>query len=66
MNLFSPSLHEFLWEFEGYEFGWLCAGIGYGVGIVAWEPLAIAGFEVAGHGAVGAIFVVAFDVAADV
>ena len=38
-------------EFEGYEFGWLCAGVGDGVGIVAGEPFAVAGFEVAGHGA---------------
>ncbi len=47
----SFSLHRLLWEFEGYELGWLCTGVGYGVGIVAGEPFAVAGFEVAGHGA---------------
>src|SRR5580658_273227 len=51
---------DFLREFQGYEFGWLLARVGYGVGIVAGEPFAIAGFEVAGHGAL------AFYVAADV
>ena len=38
-------------EFEGYEFGWLVAGVGDGVGIVAGEPFGVAGLEVAGHGA---------------
>ena len=59
-----PSPHEhfprpLLWEFQGYELGWFCACVGYGVGILAGEPFAVAGFEVAGHGAH------AFHVAAD-
>ena len=51
MNLVLSFSHEFLWEFQGYELGWLGACVGYGVGIVAGEPFAVAGFEVTGHGA---------------
>ena len=35
-------------EFEGYEFRWLRAGVGYGVGYVAGEPFGVAGFHVGG------------------
>ena|ERR1022692_295902 len=57
MNLIFTQL---LREFQGYEFGWFLACVGYGVGIVAGEPFGVAGFEVAGHGAL------AFYVAANV
>ena len=36
------------------------------MGVVAGEPFGVAGFEVGGHGALGAVGRVAFDVAADV
>ena len=57
-----PPLHESfrLGKFEGDEFGWLRAEVGDGVRVVAGEPFGVAGFEVAGHGAL------ALDVAADV
>jgi len=37
-----------LGEFEGYEFCWLRAGVGYGVGEVAGDPFCFAGFHVGG------------------
>jgi hypothetical protein len=59
-----------LWEFQGYEFGGLGAGVGDRVGVVAGEPFGVAGlhFEsrVAGHGALRSIFVVALHIPADV
>lgn len=47
-------------EFQGYEFGWIGADVGDGVGVIAGEPFGVAGFEVAQHGAL------AFDVAAEI
>ena len=55
-------LQSLLREFQGYEFCWLGAGVGYGVGVVAGEPFGFAGFEVAGHRA----WAVPSDVAAKV
>ena len=53
-------------KFQGYEFGWFAAGVGDGVGVVAGEPFVVSGFEVAGHGALRAFGIVAFDVATNV
>src|SRR5580692_8502033 len=38
-------------EFQGDELGWLVAYVGQGVGVAAGEPLHVAGFENAWHGA---------------
>ena len=59
-----PGSH--LRKFQGYEFGWFAAGVGDGVGVVAGEPFVVSGFEVAGHGALRAFGIVAFDVATNV
>ena len=47
--------HYGLGEFQGYEFGWLGAGVGQGVGVVAREPFGVAGFEVAEIGRVDVV-----------
>ena len=62
-----------LGEFQGYEFGWVGACVGEGVGVVAGEPFGFAGFEVAGQEDLGSFFValdvgltVAVEIAAEV
>src|SRR5580692_10745454 len=45
-------------EFQGYELCLLVAYVGQGVDVAAGEPFRVAGFEIAGHGAL------AYDVAA--
>jgi hypothetical protein len=37
-----------LWEFQGYEFGWVRACVGYRARVVGGEPFVFAGFEVGG------------------
>jgi hypothetical protein len=46
---YPPRMH--LVEFQGDELGWMVAYVGQGVGVAAGEPLHVAGFENAWHGA---------------
>src|SRR3979409_293215 len=56
----SPLSQAHLRKLQSHELGELLSYIGDGVGVVAGEPLGVAGLEVSGHGAL------ALDVAADV